>query len=231
MGGLDRQSRTRAGRVPVRHPAAADPESPISDAWKRRLLTLQRRRRLPQPLQPDRVLFLGGAQRFSERAAAALRAPGRLHGRAGRRACRAVPRRRPRPPRLSDAARPRIRREGWVAAGFTEALRTPDSTLIFVTPEKALEIRTDQINCMGCLSACQFSNWAQNEARHDRQEGRPAQLLHPEDAAGDPPFRRRRVPADVRRPQRLSLCLRPVLRQRLRADASSELVERLQTGD
>jgi len=32
-----------------------------------------------------------------------------------------------------------------------------------VTPEKANEILTDQINCMGCLSACQFSNWAQNE--------------------------------------------------------------------
>jgi nitronate monooxygenase len=55
--------------------------------------------------------------------------------------------------------------EGWVRAGFTEALRTPDSTLIFVTPKKALEIRTDQIACMGCLSACQFSNWAQNDAR------------------------------------------------------------------
>ena len=54
--------------------------------------------------------------------------------------------------------------EGWVAAGFTEALRTPDSTLIFVTPQKALELRTDQISCMGCLSACQFSNWAQNDS-------------------------------------------------------------------
>ena len=42
-------------------------------------------------------------------------------------------------------------------------MRTPDSTLIFVTSEQALEIRNDQINCMGCLSACQFSNWAQNE--------------------------------------------------------------------
>jgi len=53
--------------------------------------------------------------------------------------------------------------EKWVDAGYLEALRTPDSTLIFVTPQKALEIRTDQINCMGCLSACQFSNWAQSE--------------------------------------------------------------------
>jgi nitronate monooxygenase len=52
---------------------------------------------------------------------------------------------------------------GWVAQGYTEALRTPDSTLVFVTPQKAVEIRDDQINCMGCLSACAFSNWAQNE--------------------------------------------------------------------
>ncbi len=53
--------------------------------------------------------------------------------------------------------------ESWVSQGFTEAMRTPDTTLIFVAPEKANEILTDQINCMGCLSACRFSNWAQNE--------------------------------------------------------------------
>lgn len=47
----------------------------------------------------------------------------------------------------------------WIAAGYTETMRTPDHTLIFVTPQKALEIQEDQINCMGCLSACKFSNW------------------------------------------------------------------------
>jgi NAD(P)H-dependent flavin oxidoreductase YrpB (nitropropane dioxygenase family) len=51
----------------------------------------------------------------------------------------------------------------WVEEGFTEALRTPDSTLILVTPERANQIREDQINCMGCLSACRFSNWAEND--------------------------------------------------------------------
>ncbi|MBY0264296.1 MAG: nitronate monooxygenase [Holosporales bacterium] len=50
----------------------------------------------------------------------------------------------------------------WIEQGFTEALRTPDSTLIFVTPEKAAEIHEDQVNCMGCLSACLFSNWSQD---------------------------------------------------------------------
>jgi hypothetical protein len=57
----------------------------------------------------------------------------------------------------------RERAQGWVSQGFTEGLRTPDSTLIFVGAAEAEEIRIDQINCMGCLSACQFSNWAQNE--------------------------------------------------------------------
>ncbi|MBR9972303.1 NAD(P)H-dependent flavin oxidoreductase [Magnetospirillum sulfuroxidans] len=52
----------------------------------------------------------------------------------------------------------------WVAAGFTEALRTPENTLVFVDAEKAEEIRKDQVDCMGCLSQCAFSNWAQNEA-------------------------------------------------------------------
>ncbi len=52
---------------------------------------------------------------------------------------------------------------GWESQGFTEALRTPDSTLIFVTPGKAREILEDQAACMGCLSTCRFSNWSQLE--------------------------------------------------------------------
>ena len=57
----------------------------------------------------------------------------------------------------------KVRAEEWVRQGYKEAMRTPESTLIFVTPEKENEILTDQINCMGCLSACSFSNWSQNE--------------------------------------------------------------------
>jgi nitronate monooxygenase len=53
---------------------------------------------------------------------------------------------------------------GWEQAGFREALRTPDSTLIFVTLEKADELLSDQTACMGCLSTCRFSNWSQDDA-------------------------------------------------------------------
>ncbi|MDE1901145.1 MAG: nitronate monooxygenase [Alphaproteobacteria bacterium] len=55
------------------------------------------------------------------------------------------------------------RANAWKAQGYTQALRTPDSTLVFVTPDDAHQIKTDQANCMGCLSACAFSNWSQNE--------------------------------------------------------------------
>lgn len=50
----------------------------------------------------------------------------------------------------------------WMEAGFTKALRTPDSTFVFVTQDDARQIQIDQANCMGCLSQCQFSNWSQH---------------------------------------------------------------------
>jgi len=54
------------------------------------------------------------------------------------------------------------RAQAWEKAGFTEVLRTPDNTLIFVTPAEAAEIVADQTACMGCLTHCRFSNWTQN---------------------------------------------------------------------
>ena len=51
----------------------------------------------------------------------------------------------------------------WYARGFTNAMKTPDDTLIFVTPEEEKQIRVDQAECMGCLSQCGFSSWADNE--------------------------------------------------------------------
>jgi nitronate monooxygenase len=51
----------------------------------------------------------------------------------------------------------------WYAQGYTEALKTPDETLVFVTPEEKHGIRKDQADCMGCLSQCGFSSWADNE--------------------------------------------------------------------
>ena len=51
----------------------------------------------------------------------------------------------------------------WIKKGFARPLTTPDDTLIWVTLKKARQILKDQIDCMGCLSSCLFSNWSQNE--------------------------------------------------------------------
>ena len=56
-----------------------------------------------------------------------------------------------------------IRARGWFGAGFTEALKTPDNTLVFVTETEKKDIRKDQADCMGCLSQCLFSSWADSE--------------------------------------------------------------------
>jgi len=49
----------------------------------------------------------------------------------------------------------------WMAQGFDCGMKTPSGTLIFTTLQEAESIRRDQIECMGCLSACAFSNWRQ----------------------------------------------------------------------
>jgi hypothetical protein len=52
---------------------------------------------------------------------------------------------------------------GFMAAGFTAALKTPDDTLVFVTPEDREVIHKDQTDCMGCLSHCGFSSWKDHD--------------------------------------------------------------------
>ncbi|MFQ3622702.1 MAG: nitronate monooxygenase [Acetobacteraceae bacterium] len=137
-------------------------ESPISEAWKRRLLTLKEgdvflNRFSPTGFYSSAVNngFLQELRERNERQVAYTAESLGEHteefatGPRGRRVFLTP----------NDAARARA----WVEMGFSEAMRTPDGTLIFVTPEKAAEIRRDQIECMGCLSACRFSNWSQHE--------------------------------------------------------------------
>jgi len=137
-------------------------ESPISEAWKQRLLTLKEGDVLLQPFSPTgfyssavRNDFLRELEARNERQVAFLSEPAGDHVAE----YPVGPRKRLVYLTAHDLARVRQ----WEAAGFIEAMRTPENTLIFVTPEKSREIVKDQIDCMGCLSACRFSNWSQHE--------------------------------------------------------------------
>ncbi|MBU6206733.1 MAG: nitronate monooxygenase [Alphaproteobacteria bacterium] len=56
-----------------------------------------------------------------------------------------------------------LRAREWYGLGFTEALKTPDNTLVFVTADERKTIRKDQADCMGCLSHCSFSSWKDHD--------------------------------------------------------------------
>lgn len=56
-----------------------------------------------------------------------------------------------------------LRAREWDALGFTTALKTPDNTLVFVTPQERATIHKDQADCMGCLSHCGFSSWKDHD--------------------------------------------------------------------
>ncbi len=56
-----------------------------------------------------------------------------------------------------------LRAREWDGLGFATALKTPDNTLVFVTPEERAEVRKDQADCMGCLSHCGFSSWKDHD--------------------------------------------------------------------
>ena len=137
-------------------------ESPISPGWKKRLLDLKPgdihlHRFSPTGFYSSAVhnAFLDELEHRSERQVAFSPEPVGAHDTAMSVGARKRD--------VYVTAEDKKHAEAWVAQGFTEAMKTPDSTLIYLTPPKAEEIREDQIACMGCLSACQFSNWSQNE--------------------------------------------------------------------
>lgn len=55
------------------------------------------------------------------------------------------------------------RAEKWALQGYVEGMKTPESTLIFVDKEESKMIHQDQVDCMGCLSHCKFSNWKDHD--------------------------------------------------------------------
>lgn len=137
-------------------------ESPISDEWKKRLLSLKPGDIYLNRFSPTGFYSSAVSNPFLDE----------LKGRATRQVAYSIEPIGDHTEGFPIGARGRLvyltphdktMAEDWVRLGYTEAMRTPDSTLIFVTPDKSNEILTDQINCMGCLSACLFSNWAQGE--------------------------------------------------------------------
>jgi NAD(P)H-dependent flavin oxidoreductase YrpB (nitropropane dioxygenase family) len=137
-------------------------ESPIPEVWKHRLLTLKEGDVFLNRFSPTGFYSSAVNNAFIQE----------LRGREERQVAFTVqpegehtdtllfgPRKRPIYVTPADAKRA----QRWMAEGHSELMKTPDDTVIFVAPEKAHTIHQDQVDCMGCLSHCRFSNWKDHE--------------------------------------------------------------------
>ncbi|MDR1208214.1 MAG: nitronate monooxygenase [Holosporales bacterium] len=139
-------------------------ESPIPLAWKKALLTLKPgdislNRFSPTgfPSSANRNAFLRYLQARSERQVLYVTSPDER--------CTEPFKAFSQNTRVQEvfiSAADRNDINAWVASGYSVALITPSHTLVFVTPEEHEEIEHDRRQCIGCLSACNFSGWSQN---------------------------------------------------------------------
>lgn len=137
-------------------------ESPVSNEWKKRLMTLQEGDVFLNRFSPTGFYSSAVNNDFIKE----------LRGREDRQIPYATEQTGYLSEPLPVGARGRpvyvtvedkAKAESWIAAGFDDPMKTPDSTLIFVSKQKAQEIVKDQIDCMGCLSHCKFSNWKDHD--------------------------------------------------------------------
>ncbi len=135
-------------------------ESPISDAWKKALLNLKKGDVFLNRFSPTGFYSSAVRNDFLEELAQRSARQIAYQGSPSEEAPVALPV-GPRKRLVYVSAQDEQKAKAWIEAGYTEVMRTPRNTLIFVTPKRAAHIHQDQVDCMGCLSACLFSNWSQ----------------------------------------------------------------------
>lgn len=137
-------------------------ESPVPEEWKKRLLTLKKGDVLLNRFSPTgfyssavRNDFMLEMEARNDRQVPYVSKPEGVMS-------ESIPF-GPRKREVFVEPQDKVRALRWIAEGYDEIMKTPDSTLIFVTKEKSQEIHKDQIDCMGCLSHCRFSNWKDHD--------------------------------------------------------------------
>lgn len=137
-------------------------ESPVSNEWKKRLLTLKKGEIYLNRFSPTGFYSSAVENNFIKELQAREKRQVKFSSLADEELSLSFafgP--RGRPVYINPSDLDKINQ--WKMEGFDEPMKTPDSTLIFVTSQKAKEILEDQINCMGCLSHCRFSNWKDHD--------------------------------------------------------------------
>ncbi|UAT43207.1 nitronate monooxygenase [Anaplasmataceae bacterium AB001_6] len=133
-------------------------ESPISDEWKKKLLTIKKGDVALHKFSPTGFYSSAVKNKFLDN----------LYERADRQIPYSSTKREDFDSEFIYSSRGRsifIKHEHWndakkwQAEGYGMIMKTPNNTVIFVKNDEYENILKDQRDCMGCLSHCKFSNW------------------------------------------------------------------------
>ncbi len=136
-------------------------ESPISQEWKKRLLTLKKEDIVLNHFSPTGYYSMSIKNNFIKQ----------LEKREKRQIAYSL--------EMNDEFSTRInvnnrriiyirtsdyyKTQEWLACGFKKNLFTPDGAIMFLSDNEFNNIRTDMSNCVGCLAGCKFSGWIDDE--------------------------------------------------------------------
>ena len=133
-------------------------ESPISDAWKKLMLQVKKGDVILQRFSPTGFFSSAIKNTFLEKLMA--RKDGEISFKSE------ADSEYTHPLKINENKTVYIKSEDvekadrQINAGLSVIQETPDSTVVFMTPEDWKQMKQDRAECVGCLSQCQFSTWS-----------------------------------------------------------------------
>ncbi len=150
-------------------------ESPISDAWKKLMLHLKKGDVILQKFSPTGFFSSAIKNTFLERLIE--RKQGEISFSAEQTDDFNTPLKMA-TKTVYIKAEDMTKAQNQIAAGYTEIRETPDSTVVFLTPQEWAQMKEDRKNCVGCLSQCQFSSWSQANGSTGRMPDPRSYCIH-----------------------------------------------------
>ena len=150
-------------------------ESPISDAWKKLMLHLKKGDVILQKFSPTGFFSSAIKNTFLERLIE--RKQGEISFSAEQTDNFNTPLKMA-TKTVYIKAEDMTKAQNQIAAGYTEIRETPDSSVVFLTPQEWTQMKEDRKNCVGCLSQCQFSSWSQANGSTGRMPDPRSYCIH-----------------------------------------------------
>ena len=150
-------------------------ESPISDAWKKLMLHLKKGDVILQKFSPTGFFSSAIKNTFLERLIE--RKQGEISFSAEQTDDFNTPLKMA-TKTVYIKAEDMTKAQNQIAAGYTEIRETPDSSVVFLTPQEWTQMKEDRKNCVGCLSQCQFSSWSQANGSTGRMPDPRSYCIH-----------------------------------------------------